>query len=246
MHQGVIGQRGIGGHALGQLQRLVQSAAGGHQVLGKAQALAVGGVVHAPGHHHVGHARHANQLGDAHRPRATDKNAARALGQGVKRAFIGHPDVAGAGQLQPAANHGAVQSRNDGYRAELHRVQGAVPGARMHHALAGVAFLQFAQVQASAKVIALTMQHRGAYRGRHVVKSLLQIGDQAIVQGIALERARQSHQGHSVAVFDVQVGRGHGVDPGCQSRLNRLWLCFITISSQQGVANPRVFPRNWE
>ena len=47
----------------------------------------------------------------------------------------------------------------------------------MHHALTGVALLQFAQVQPGTKVIALTMQNGRANGGGQVIKGVLQIGE---------------------------------------------------------------------
>jgi hypothetical protein len=76
----------------------------------------------------------------------------------------------------------------------------------MHHALARVALLQLAQVQTGAKMIPFTVQDRCAHRGGHVVKGMLQIGDEPIVQGIALERARQAQHRHGIAQLNVQVG----------------------------------------
>jgi hypothetical protein len=76
----------------------------------------------------------------------------------------------------------------------------------MHHALARVALLQLAQVQTGAKMIAFAMQDRCAHCGGHVIKGVLQIGDQPIVQGIALERARQAQHRHGIAQLNVQVG----------------------------------------
>jgi hypothetical protein len=60
-------------------------------------------------------------------PPPPTKMPRRTFGQGIKRRFVGHTDVAGTGQLQPAAYHRAVQSRHHGHRALLdaHRVRRA-------------------------------------------------------------------------------------------------------------------------
>ena len=76
MGEGVIGERRILGNAQRQLQGLVKGGALGHKVLGHADALAILGVEHASGEHHVGHAGRADQARNAHRAAPTDKNPA--------------------------------------------------------------------------------------------------------------------------------------------------------------------------
>ena len=104
----------------GQRKGFVERCAIWHQVLRQANAFAVLRVVHAAGQHHVRHTRRANQARDAHGAATADKNTTGAFWQRVERGLIGHADVAGACQLQPAANHCAVQRGNYRHRAELH------------------------------------------------------------------------------------------------------------------------------
>ena len=143
VHQSEVGQWRVGGNARGQINGLGQGRACGHQVLRQSHAFAVLRVVHATSQHHVGHAGCANQFGHAHRTAAANENAACAFGQCIKGAVIGHANVTGAGQLQTATDHRAMQGGDDGHAALLDRVQSHVPTARVVNAFARIALFQF-------------------------------------------------------------------------------------------------------
>ncbi len=79
----------------------------------------------------------------------------------------------------------------------------------MGEALARVALLEFAQVEAGAEVRALAIDHGRAHAGGQVLEGIAQREDQAVRQRVALGAARQANDGDVVAEFDVEVGRGH-------------------------------------
>ena len=118
---------------------LARPCAGLDPVLRQADRLAFVGVVDAAGEHHVGHPRDADQARDARRAAAADEQAALAFGQAVEGARLGDADVAGARQLEPAADHGAVQHRDHRHPAELDLVERRMPGARMQDAFGDAA-----------------------------------------------------------------------------------------------------------
>ncbi len=224
---------------LRELDRLVQRLAFGDQVLRKAGALAVFGVVDAAGHHHVRHAGSADQLRDAHRAAAADEDAARAFGQRIEGGAVGHADVAGARELEAAADHRAVQRRDHRHRAELHHFERGMPQPRVMEALAGVALLQFREVEAGAEVRALAVDHRGAHAGGQVLEAVAQGQDQRVRQRIALIGACQADDGDVIADFEVQVG---GLGHGCAPEHDRLWLWKITNSSCTSPPGIGIYP----
>ena len=119
-----------------------------------------------------------------------------------------------------------MQGGDHGHRAKLHRVQGLVPHARVHHPLPGVALLQLRQIQAGAEVIARAVDHGGFGGLGQGLEHVAQRDDQAVVQGIAFQRPRQGHHGHIPLHVQVQVGVAvsfHGCSPGVRR------LLFITI-----------------
>src|SRR5581483_3886171 len=86
--------------------------------------------VASAGQHHLAHAIHPDQPRDADRPAAAEEDAALALRERKERRAIGETDVARCGQLEPTADDGALQDRDDRDRAELNRIEGTVPRAR--------------------------------------------------------------------------------------------------------------------
>ena len=185
VYQCVIGQWRVFRQADRYFKRLVESRAGRHQILRQADALTLRRVVDAAGQHHVGHARHADQLGDTHRAATTDKDAARALREGVEGRLVGNPDVAGAGQLQPAADHGTMQRGHHRHRAELHAVERKVPAAGVEHALTCVAFLELTQVQPCAEMFAFAVNDGGTHAKGHLLEYPAQGRDQRIIERVA-------------------------------------------------------------
>ena len=121
---------------LGELERLRQPLPSSTTYCDRPIAQALLGVVDAAGQHHVGHARDADQARDARRAAAADEDAALAFGQAVERAALGDADVRGDGELEPAADHRAVQHRDHRHAAELDLLERGVPRARVQHASA--------------------------------------------------------------------------------------------------------------
>ena len=80
--------------------------------------------------------------------------------------------MAGTGQLQATADHGAVQGGNHRHRTVLHTFQCRMPHARVVHALAGVALLQFAQIQPGAEMDTFAVNHCRADACRHVFEQV--------------------------------------------------------------------------
>ena len=66
-----------------------------------------------------------------------------------------------ARQLEPAADHRAVQRRDHRHRAELRSLERAVPHARVLHALGRVALRELGEVEAGAEMLALAVEHHG-------------------------------------------------------------------------------------
>jgi hypothetical protein len=206
VHQRVVGQRGVLRHAARELQRLRQGLAGGDEVLRQADAFAFLRLVDAAGQHHVRHARGADQARDAHGAAAAHEDAARALGQRVEGGRVGHADVAGRRELQPAAHHRAVQGGDDGDRPVLHLLQRRVPHARVVHAGAGIALLQLGQVEAGAKVLAFTVEHDRAHRIGQALERVPDAKDERIAQRVALGRAREAQDRDGAAQFELEIG----------------------------------------
>lgn len=107
------------------------------------------------------------------------------------------------------------------YRLHLHfhcqgrtaPAQCGMPHARVVQALASIALLQLRQIQASAEMRPITVDHGGAHLGGHGVKQIAQGQDQAVVQGVALGRAGQADHGDFLllaAQFEMDVWMGHG------------------------------------
>ena len=68
----------------------------------------------------------------------------------------------GSGELQPAADHRAMQHGDRRDLAELDLAEGAMPQPGMGDALLDVALFQLAQIEAGGKMLALAMQQHGA------------------------------------------------------------------------------------
>ncbi len=209
MHQRIVGEGRVLGDPFGEFDGFVARLTLRHEVLREAHALAVLCVVNAAGEHHVGHARGADQPRNAHRAATAHKNSTRTFGQGVERALVRHANVARACQFEPAADHGAMQRSNHGGGSELNRVQGRMPHARVQHAGARVAFLQFREVEPGAKVIALAVQHDCTNGVGEVFKHLAQAQDQSVAERVAFGGTAEPNDGNGAANVEVQIFVGH-------------------------------------
>ena len=68
---------------------------------------------------------------------------------------LGHPEVGGRRQLETAADHGALERRDDRDRPELDLLERAVPHARVAYAGERVALGHLGEVEAGAEVVAV-------------------------------------------------------------------------------------------
>ena len=163
----------------------------------------------------------ADQLGDAHRAAAADEDAARALGQRIEGGAVGHADVAGAGQLEPAADHRAVQRRDHRHRAVLHAgrarratcANGAGPGRRRAPSV------RTGRGRRRSAGPRRRSPPRAPCEGRFSKvsrRARIRASDSAL----RLARALQADDGDVVAELELEVGVGHGCIPG----YDRLWL----------------------
>ena len=122
------------------------------------------------------------------------------------------------GKLEPAADHRAVQHRDDRHAAELDALEGAMPGPRMLDAGEGVALGQFGQIEPGAEMLALAGEHDGADVLRQRAEESLDAAHGRIVERVALlARDEPQHRDRAVAL-GLQASaagrrirlRGHG------------------------------------
>ena len=78
----------------------------------------------------------------------------------------------------------------------------------MVQALTCIALLQFTQIQASTKMLAFTIDHRGTYSGWQGVKHIADSQNETVVERIALFATREADDGDFFLVaadFQLQV-----------------------------------------
>ena len=225
VHDREVRERRIAGDAAGELERLGQALAGLDPVLREADRLAFVGVVDAAGEHHVGHPRDADQARDPRRAAAADEEAALAFGQAVEGARLGDAHVAGARQLQAAADHGAVQDRDHRHPAELDLVERRMPGARMQDAFGDAALRELGEVEAGAEVLALAAEHDRAHGFGQVDEGGVQLRHQRVVDRVALGRAIQAQVQHGAPFLDAQQ-----VERPEERRRGRCGACHWLVS----------------
>ena len=178
-------------------------------VLRQADALAFVGVDHTTGQHHVGHSRDADQARDSRRAAAADEQAALAFGQRVVGAAFGDADVRRTRELEPAADDGAVQHRDHRDAAELDLLERRMPSARMHQAVGDAALGELRQIETCAEVLAFAAEHDHVHRVRQVDEGGVQLGDQRIVERVALGRAIEADVTHGALNVECEQ-RGSG------------------------------------
>ena len=166
------------------------------EILRKAVGRAFGGGIDPAGQHHVGHPRHADQPRQPHRSAAADEDTALALGQREIGARLGDADMRGTGQLQPAADHRALQRGDDRHAAVLDAVEHPVPHLRVAQALGGVVLGQFGQVEAGREMIADAVDDNGADVVGQIGEAILDREDDAVIERIALGRPVEPHGQH--------------------------------------------------
>ncbi len=85
-----------------------------------------------------------------------------------------------------------------------------MPHPGVVHALDRVALAQFAQVQPRAEMAAVSRNHGRFDFGAKALESLAQAHHQPIVDGVALGRSGESHDGHGAPQFQREIGRKGG------------------------------------
>ena len=137
----------------------------------------------------------------------------------------------GGGQLESAADHRPVQRDNDRSAAELNGVEGAVPHARMEHALERLVLLgDLAEVEAGGKMRALPGQHHGANVARQSGEESLEPKHCDVIERIALLRAREAQVCYDAAPSRLQRLR--------QLDRDRFFCCLVhpSLPSRQPVS----------
>lgn len=112
--------------------------------------------------------------------------------------------MGGGRQFQPAADHRALERRHHRNGAELDRLEGAVPHARMREPRGRVPLGQFGEVEAGAEMIPVAGQdHRLGALGQSGEEPL-QAEHGRVVERIAFPGARQMHDGDVAVLLDPQ------------------------------------------
>ena len=117
----------------------------------------------------------------------------------------------GAGELEPAADHRAVQHRHDRNPAELDARERLVPHPRVQYALGSGPLAELGEIEPGAEVVAGAVQHDGAHalgrRGEEIAEPL----DGGIVQRVALGGAVEAEEADRVLALEVQRRSGTGL-----------------------------------
>ena len=200
MQNGEIGCRRIGGSLPGELHRCLEPLAVLDQILRDAGLMAFLGAERPSGQHHVLHPRHADQARDPDRAAAAQENAALPLRQAVIGRAFGDADMGRRGKLQPAADDGAVQRRDDRRAPELDRFEGAMPHARMEDAFERIMLPRhFRKIEPGREMRALAGQHDRANVLRQAGEERLEPQHRRVVERVALLRAREAQMRDSAA-----------------------------------------------
>ena len=118
-------------------------------------------------------------------------NMPRALWQSVVRAAFSDPDMCSSGELQTAADDGAVQYSDDRH-AILNQVESTVPGPRTANAGGRAEIRDGRKIDTGRKMLPLAVQDNGARLLRRIAEEGLDAGDRRIVQGVSFGWARQT------------------------------------------------------
>ena len=134
--------------------------------------------------------------------------------QGEEGRLVGHPDVAGGGQFQPAADGRAVQRRDGRHPPAADLAEHRVPGAGMQEGLLGRARPVLREVEAGAEAGAVAEEDHRPRLGLRAPDRGLQFGQRRLADGVALGRAVQADPGDGAAQL-VGDGAllGHPIPP---------------------------------
>ena len=93
----------------------------------------------------------------------------------------------GGRQLEPAADDGAMQHRDHGHTTKLDGFEGAMPHARMFHALKGVMRVRdFREVEAGGEMRTFAGEYDRADRGRQLREETFKPTHGDVVERVAL------------------------------------------------------------
>ncbi len=115
----------------------------------------------------------------------------------------------GAGELQPAADHGTLQRGDDRHAAVLDAVEHAMPHLRMQQAFGGVALPQLRQIKPRGEIVAEAVNYHRSDVVRQIGEALADGEDDAVIECIALGRTVEAHSQHRALPFDLEQ-RGIG------------------------------------
>ena len=102
--------------------------------------------------------------------------------------FCGYACVVYAmrGEFETAADHRAVQRRDDRRAAELDRLEGAMPHARVRDAAYRIVLLQFGKIEPGAKVLTCAVHHNRPHALGNRRKKRAEAAHGGVVQRVAL------------------------------------------------------------
>ena len=128
----------------------------------------------------------------------------------------------GAGELQPAADHGTLERGDDRHAAILHPIEHPVPHLGMPQAFGRIVIGQFGQVETRGEVVADTVYHNRADIVGEVREAITERKNDAVVERVALGGAVEADGLHRAASLDreqggLSCGRGasHGIIMSC-------------------------------
>jgi hypothetical protein len=157
-----------------------------------------------PGEHHVGHSVHADQPRHPDGSAASHEQSMLALGQGVKRGVLRHPDVRGAGQLESSAHDRPPEYGDYRQPAGLDPVESAVPHHRMLEPREDISLGQLGQIQARGEMITLAVEDDRAGLFRRGREKFFKAQNGLVVQSVPLRRSAQPKDGHVIIQLDSQ------------------------------------------
>jgi hypothetical protein len=112
--------------------------------------------------------------------------------------------VARRGELEAAADDGALQHGDHRDAAELDLLERGVPRARMDDAFGDAALGDLGEIEAGAEVIAFAAQHDGARRLGQVDEGGVDLRDERIADRVAFVRPVQTHMQDCACRLDAQ------------------------------------------
>ena len=119
----------------------------------------------------------------------------------------------GAGEFQPAADHGTLERGDDRHAAILHSIEHPVPHLGMSQAFGRIVIGQFGQVETRGEVVADTVDHDRADLVGKVGEAITNRKNDAVIERVALGGAVEADGQHRAGLLDCEqrgwsCGRG--------------------------------------